>query len=58
MSTIVTLKDCEVLAETELALRVFYDGAEYWVPKSKCEFNESDNELQIEEWVAIDKGMV
>jgi len=42
--------------ETENAYLIEHWPEPVWVPKSQCEFDEG--ELQIPEWLAIDKGLV
>lgn len=47
---------CELVTETDLAYLVFDGRKSAWVPKSQCEYE--DGELQIPEWLAVDKGLV
>ncbi len=54
----VTLEEVELIHETELAWYVEYEEEQYWVPKSKCFFDEVNNELKIPVWMAENKGMV
>lgn len=42
--------------ETEKAYLIDDGKAGVWLPKSACEFDEG--ELQLPEWLAIDKGLV
>lgn len=59
MSKIITLEGVKLVHSTEDALLVAGDwGENVWVPRSKCEFDDSDNTLQIEEWIALQKGMI
>lgn len=56
---IITLEDVTLVHQTESAMLLSGDwGENVWVPKSKCEYDASDRTLQIEEWIAIEKGMV
>lgn len=50
--------NCELVSETELAYLVDMDGERFWVPKSKCTYDENEEELTIPEWLALDKGMI
>lgn len=29
-----------------------------WIPKSQCEWNPEDEEMQMPEWLAIEKGLI
>lgn len=48
----------EVRAETEKAYR-FFDGTRtVWLPKSQCEWDETDKTMAMPEWLAMEKGLV
>lgn len=48
----------EIRGETDKAYR-FYDGKiTVWLPKSLCEWDPDDKTMTMEEWLAIDKGLV
>jgi RNase P/RNase MRP subunit p29 len=48
----------EVRGETPKAYR-FYDGArEVWLPKSQCEWDAEARVMTLEEWLAMDKGLI
>lgn len=56
---IITLEGVTLVHQTEGALLVGGDwGDNVWVPKSKCEYDASDRTLQIEEWLAQEKGLI
>lgn len=48
--------DCAVKIETEKAYLIESDMGEAWVPKSQVEIE--DGEIQIPEWLAIEKGII
>lgn len=60
--TILTLPAILIHETEEAYLISLEDGPKIyekiWIPKSLCEFDETDNELQIEEWFAIEHEMV
>lgn len=48
----------ELMHETEFALLIKMEegpkvGENIWIPKSLCEFDITDNELQVERWFAL-----
>jgi len=48
----------EVRGGSELAWR-FYDGSEYvWLPRSQVEWHEDEGEMEMPEWLAVEKGLV
>ncbi len=48
----------EIKAETERAY-LFYDGKDkVWLPKSQCEWNEETKSMTMQEWLALDKGLI
>lgn len=61
----------KVIQETEKAY-LFTDGSmlktacgkpstvpkAQWLPKSQCEWDDHDKEMQLPEWLAIEKGLV
>lgn len=56
---IITLDDVELCHETDDAILISdSEGARAWLPKSKCEYDDSDNTLQLPEWLALDKGLI
>lgn len=68
MEKIVTI-DCTVVKETPAAYlvdvgktKVAAGGVKVpdlvWLPKSQCEWDEGDGEMQLPEWLAIEKGLV
>ena len=55
---IVTL-DGAVSAETAKAYRFSADGENFvWLPKSQCEWDADAGEMQLPEWLAIEKELV
>lgn len=42
--------------ETAAAYLVNGGDKDVWVPKSQCEY--SDGELQLPEWLALEKGLI
>lgn len=54
--------ECEVLLETELALKISDGDIEIWIPKSQikdqCEENGKITSIFISEWLATEKGLV
>jgi hypothetical protein len=48
----------ELRHETEKADQ-FFDGSEtVWLPKSQCEWKETDKTMQMPEWIAFEKGLI
>lgn len=43
---------------TPKAICVEIDGEEHWLPKSQVTLKEDTNEVNMPEWLAIDKGLV
>ena len=44
--------------ETEKAYR-FYDGkTTVWLPKSLCQWDEDDKTMTMDEWLAMQKGLI
>lgn len=44
--------------ETDLAYRFFDGTIVVWLPKSQCEWDEDGKVMTMEEWLAIEKGLV
>lgn len=57
-SEIVTVKDLVLEHETEKAYLFINGTKKIWVPKSLCDWDQTDSTLQIERWVAEDKELV
>lgn len=58
MSEVVTL-DLKVKAETDLAVMVTnLQDENVWLPLSQVEVDYKDQEIQVPEWLAIDKDLV
>lgn len=34
------------------------DDKAVWIPKSQCEWDSDNNEMQMPEWLALDKGFL
>lgn len=48
----------ELKGETEKAYR-FYDGkTTVWLPKSQCQWDETDQTMTMEEWLAHERGLI
>lgn len=48
----------EIVGETEKAFR-FYDGkSTVWLPKSQCEWDETDKTMAMPEWLAEEKELI
>lgn len=48
----------EIQSETDRAYR-FYDGLRIvWLPKSQCEWDESDKTMAMPEWLAKEKELI
>jgi hypothetical protein len=62
-SRYVHLDNCDVIAETDAALLVVYEGEEIWLPKSQVadpdDYEPGDESVTISvtEWVADQKGI-
>jgi hypothetical protein len=48
----------EVRHETEKAYKFFDGKTTVWLPKSQCEWDETDRTMQMPEWLAMDKGLI
>ena len=49
----------EIKHETELAYLFVIDDNEVWLPKSQClTLDVEAREVEIPEWLAVDKGLV
>lgn len=44
--------------ETERAYLLFDGDKEVWLPKSSCEWDASDNTMQMPEWLAMEKELI
>lgn len=56
---IITLENAELRYETESGMLISIDGNEpQWVPRKLCEFDRHEHELQIPEWLAIEKEFI
>lgn len=59
----VHLDDCDVLAVTEAAVLVRFDGGEHWLPKSQLDepdrYEKGDKGITVtcSEWIARQKGI-
>ena len=53
----ISLSPVIVINETDLAWLIEYEEQQYWVPKSECEIT-YDFQLNIPEWLALEKGMI
>jgi hypothetical protein len=54
---------CEIVGETEQAIRIWDGSQEFWLPKSQTNFDEIGLcpgviELEVAEWLAQDKGLI
>lgn len=50
---------CLIVGETERAWRVDHGAPDpCWVPKSLCEYDDTDSTLTLPEWLAQEKGMI
>jgi hypothetical protein len=48
----------ELRAETEKAYQ-FFDGSKtVWLPKSQSEWSADSKTMQMQEWLALDKGLI
>lgn len=54
--------ECEVLLETDLALKISDGDVEVWIPKSQindqCEEKGKITSIFISQWLATEKGLV
>jgi hypothetical protein len=48
----------ELRHETDKAYQFFDGGKTVWLPKSKCEWSEEEKVMQMEEWIALEKGLI
>lgn len=59
----VHLEECDIVAVTENAIRVLYDGDWFWFPKSQVadpesyEPGEEGVTVSVTEWIAEQKGI-
>jgi hypothetical protein len=44
-------------AETDLAWLIVIDGEEYWMPKSKCDIDETNKSISVPRWLIEKKGL-
>lgn len=50
---------CVITGETARAYRIDHGGKDdVWVPKSLCEYDESDGTMTMPEWIAKEKGLI
>ena len=50
---------CIITGETARAYRIDHGGEEEcWVPKSLCEYDETDKTMAMPEWIAQEKGLI
>lgn len=54
---IITLKINIMMSSGSAMMFENLKGQKVWVPKSLCEYD-NDGELQIPEWLALDKGLI
>ena len=57
----VTIDVDEVIRETDDAILVDLEGGKYWLPKSQLEDwpdKGEKGEVEISEWMAIEKGLI
>ena len=48
----------ELRHETEKAY-LFFDGSKkVWIAKALCEWDEGSKTMQMQEWVALEKGLI
>ena len=52
-----------ILASTDKAINVMYEGKPYWLPKSQLfgydgHVNDIDVEIEVSQWLLEEKGMV
>ncbi len=51
--------DVEVLHSTDKAWMLNdADNEEVWLPKSMCEYDDTDKTMQLPEWLAFEKGLI
>ena len=53
----------EFVAETDDAILVLYDDEEIWLPKSQIDYGshevgDVDFDIEVAEWLAIEKGII
>lgn len=48
----------EIVHETTMAWLITIDGDEVWIPMSICKLNEQNREIEMPEWLAIEKGLI
>jgi hypothetical protein len=44
--------------DTEKAWLLEYEGEQFWIPKSRCEYDREEQVLTLDEKLAIDKELV
>jgi hypothetical protein len=50
---------CVILRQTERAYCIDAGtGDDVWLPKSQCQWDESDHTMAMPEWLAKDKGLI
>jgi hypothetical protein len=47
-----------IKAETEKAYLFSNDETSVWLPKSQCQWDDTDNEMTMPEWLAKDKELI
>jgi len=47
----------ELLTQTDAAWLLRFDNEQIWLPKSQCDIDERTKEIDIPEWLAIEKGL-
>ena len=47
----------ELIHETESAWLLSFDGEEIWFAKSECAIDENEKNIEVPEWLAIEKGL-
>lgn len=58
MSKIITLKLIPLIDRDKAVMVENLNGDKVWLPKSQIEIDEQDKEIQLPEWLAIDKELV
>lgn len=48
----------EIKRETENAYHIDDGTTQAWIPKSQCEWNQSEGTFSMPEWIAKDKGLI
>lgn len=47
----------DIVRETENAMLVLFDYKQIWLPKSQIEYDETDGELFVAEWLIDEKEL-